>query len=159
MADVKSAASLITKARKRAGITQSELARRAQTSQPAVNRYERGRVVPSERTLSRILQACEPPRRRPSEVLSKHRDRVLRLVREAGATKVLVFGSVARGDDDEDSDIDLLVDHLDPDEYSWLQPKVKEKLETLLGCRVDIGEIPHLRNRVLELALRDARPL
>lgn len=44
-------------ARKRAGLTQSELARRMGTTQPAVTRMESGRVQPSLRTLQRLAEA------------------------------------------------------------------------------------------------------
>jgi transcriptional regulator with XRE-family HTH domain len=49
---------LVREARRRAGLTQAELARRAGTSQPAVARYERGRAVPDIATLARLVQAC-----------------------------------------------------------------------------------------------------
>ena len=44
-------------ARKRAGLTQAELARRMGTTQPAVTRMESGRVQPSLRTLQRLAKA------------------------------------------------------------------------------------------------------
>ena len=44
-------------ARKRAGLTQTELARRMGTTQPAVTRMESGRVQPSLRTLQRLAKA------------------------------------------------------------------------------------------------------
>ena len=81
------------------------------------------------------------------------------MLRRSGASQVLVFGSVARGEDAAASDIDLLVDHLDPGSYSWGVPKVKAELETLLGVAVDVGEIGKLCPRVRAEALRDARPL
>ncbi|MDQ6772635.1 MAG: helix-turn-helix domain-containing protein [Candidatus Dormibacteraeota bacterium] len=43
-------------ARRSAGLTQAELARRSRTSQPAVNRYESGRVRPRPDTLRRLLE-------------------------------------------------------------------------------------------------------
>lgn len=49
---------LIREARFRAGLTQVELARRADTSQPAIARYERGEVSPRVATLDRIVRAC-----------------------------------------------------------------------------------------------------
>jgi transcriptional regulator with XRE-family HTH domain len=49
---------LVREARGRAGLTQSELARRAGTSQPAIARYERARSLPDLRTLHRIMDAC-----------------------------------------------------------------------------------------------------
>lgn len=50
---------LIREARKRAGLTQRELAERAGTSQPAIARYETGISDPSLETLRRIVRACD----------------------------------------------------------------------------------------------------
>ena len=49
---------------------------------------------------------------RPSEALPKHRETIRRLVAEAGMANPRVFGSVLRGEDKEDSDLDILVDPL-----------------------------------------------
>lgn len=49
---------LIREARRRAGLTQAELARRMGTSQSAVARWERGRQSPSFDTVIRALRAC-----------------------------------------------------------------------------------------------------
>jgi transcriptional regulator with XRE-family HTH domain len=49
---------LVREARRRAGITQSELARRVGTSQPAIARYERARATPDLDTIQRIVEAC-----------------------------------------------------------------------------------------------------
>lgn len=49
---------LIPKARKRSGLSQSELARRSGTSRPTLSAYEHGRVSPTLETLERILEAA-----------------------------------------------------------------------------------------------------
>ena len=49
---------LIREARRRAGFTQAELAKRVGTSQPAIARYERARSMPDLATLHRIVEAC-----------------------------------------------------------------------------------------------------
>jgi transcriptional regulator with XRE-family HTH domain len=49
---------LVREARRRAGLTQVELARRVGTSQPAIARYERARSLPDLATLHRIVEAC-----------------------------------------------------------------------------------------------------
>ena len=97
----------IRAARLEAGLSQAELARRAGTSQPAVNRYEQGRTVPTVGTTERLVSACQT-RIRPSELLANNRERVRRLAVAHGAQRVLVFGSVARGEDDVGSDLDLI---------------------------------------------------
>ena len=55
MADV---ATVIRRARMSVGLTQTELARRAGTSQPALARYETGATLSTVPTLERILAAC-----------------------------------------------------------------------------------------------------
>jgi len=94
---MKSAAASIRVAREASGLTQAEVARGAGTSQPAMSRYERGTAIPSKHTLDRILAACSKRKPRPRDVLLANRDKVLELLRSYGATKVLVFGSVAGG--------------------------------------------------------------
>src|SRR5436305_991184 len=66
-------AKALAEARRRAGLTQSQLARRAGTSQATVSAYESGRKVPSIETFARLLAATgsqlavvEAPARRPS---------------------------------------------------------------------------------------------
>jgi len=49
---------LIRQARSLAGLSQSELAARVETTQPVVSRWERGREVPRIDALARVLQAC-----------------------------------------------------------------------------------------------------
>ena len=44
------------------------------------------------------------------QLLKEKREEILRLAAKHGARNVRVFGSVARGEADEQSDIDLLVD-------------------------------------------------
>jgi transcriptional regulator with XRE-family HTH domain len=51
-------AAALIRARRRAGLTQAELARRAGTSQPVISAYEHGRRDPSIETLRRLLRAA-----------------------------------------------------------------------------------------------------
>ena len=69
--------------------------------------------------------------------MRKHATEIQRLVAEAGGSNVRVFGSVATGEDREDSDIDLLFTMGRP--LSLLQLGVMERdVSRLLGCPVDI---------------------
>lgn len=90
--------------------------------------------------------------------LRQHRGEIRRLVRAAGGSNIRVFGSVARGDDGRDSDIDLLVD-LDITE--GLRPLVRltADLESLLGERVDVAPVTLLKADVARAALAEAVPL
>jgi predicted nucleotidyltransferase len=95
---------------------------------------------------------------RPSQVLAAHRADVLALAHARGATNVRVFGSVARGDDNPSSDVDLLVDF--PPGTSLLTViELELALRNLLGIEVDVGPADALSAGMHERVLAEARPL
>jgi predicted nucleotidyltransferase/DNA-binding XRE family transcriptional regulator len=167
-------AALLQQARRRAGLSQAELADLAGTSQSAINRYERGVVEPSLSTLRRLLQACGArlqiellpdlsvgaPRRRGSlrDVLKRQRERVLELARRRGAVNVRVFGSVAREEDTEESDIDLLVD-LEPGHTILDLVGLRRELTEALGISVDVTTVGMLKKQLRPRVLAEAVPL
>ncbi len=69
--------------------------------------------------------------------LRRHRQSVIEIAAHHGARNVRVFGSVARGDDNADSDLDLLVD-LDADVSLVRLAGLARELSELLGVRVDV---------------------
>jgi uncharacterized protein len=89
--------------------------------------------------------------------VTSHRSRVGEILDRYGATNPRLFGSVARGDAREDSDLDLLVD-LGPGAGNELLrvSGVAEELSELLGVRVDVVAAPLLRDEVSATALGDA---
>ncbi|MBK7899232.1 MAG: nucleotidyltransferase family protein [Betaproteobacteria bacterium] len=90
--------------------------------------------------------------------LLAQRDTILAMAASHGAEAVRVFGSVARGDDRGDSDIDFLI-HMQPERSLMDLIGFKLDLESLLHRPADVvtegGLHPLIRDRVL----RDARPL
>jgi predicted nucleotidyltransferase len=86
------------------------------------------------------------------------RQRIIELAARRGASNVRVFGSVARGDSNESSDYDFLVD-LAPDRSLMDLGGLLMDLQELLRARVDITTESMLRPGVRENALRDAVPL
>ncbi len=82
----------------------------------------------------------------------------MRLAAECGAVNVRVFGSVARGETDSRSDLDLLVD-LEPGRSLLDLARLQRKLEELLTVPVDVVSSRGLREHVRETVLRDALPL
>lgn len=91
-------------------------------------------------------------------MLRQHREQIIALARAHKATNVRVFGSVARGEDDEDSDVDLLVD-LEPGADLLDVASLDVELETLLKRRVDVVPARMLKPGVAPTALADAEPL
>src|SRR5690348_4147979 len=96
---------------------------------------------------------------RPSEALAKHRDEVLRIIARYPVSNPRVFGSVARGEDKDGSDLDLLVEpefgvttfvHLD---------QLANELNAVLGLGVDVVTPGGLRKPVAERIRRELRPL
>jgi len=93
-----------------------------------------------------------------NKLLQAKRDEILRIAEKHGARNVRVFGSVARGETDEVSDIDLLVDmeagrSLFDHAALWLE------LEESLGCKVDVVSERGIKPRIRERVLREAVPL
>ncbi len=93
-----------------------------------------------------------------SDALKRHRTEILRLAARYGATDVRVFGSVARGDSDESSDVDLLV-RMNPGRSVFDIGGLLMDLQDLLGRRVDVVTENGLRPRIRERVLREAVPV
>src|ERR1035441_6263123 len=92
------------------------------------------------------------------ELRTTKRDEILLIAARRGARNVRVFGSVARGDDDERSDIDFLVD-LEPDRSLFDLSGLLIDLEAALHSQVDVVTERGLRPRIRDRALREAVPL
>ena len=90
--------------------------------------------------------------------LRARRDEIERLATSRGARNIRVFGSVARGDTDANSDVDLLVD-LDPGRSLMDLGGLWMDLERLLGTKVDVVSARGLRERVRVRVLQEAVPL
>ena len=92
------------------------------------------------------------------ELRARHGTQIRMLAAGRGAKNVRVFGSVARGDQQPESDIDFVVDFesgrslLDLTGL-WLD------LQAELGCKVDVVSGRGLRPRIAAEIARDARPL
>ena len=92
------------------------------------------------------------------ERLKSRRDEVLRLAASFGARNVRVFGSLARGEADEASDVDLLVD-LEPGRSLFDLGGLQFELEALLDCRVDVVTERGLKTRIRDRVIREAVPV
>ena len=89
------------------------------------------------------------------ELLQSKRGDILRTASRYGAFNVRVFGSVARGEADSESDIDLLVDMEAGRSLLDLSGLLID-LEDMLGCNVDVVTERGLRDRIRERVLKEA---
>jgi len=93
-----------------------------------------------------------------SERLLAARQQVLSVAHRHGAHNLRIFGSVARGLDRPDSDLDLLVDFKEG--QSLLETiALRLELERLLGCRIDLAEPGQLHPRIQKQVIAEAVPL
>jgi len=89
------------------------------------------------------------------DILEERRQEILDLARSYGATRIRVFGSAARGDCDDLSDIDFLVS-MQPGRSLLDLGGLLMDLRDLLGRPVDVVTEPGLRTRIRDRVLREA---
>ena len=89
------------------------------------------------------------------EIRSRYRAQIVAAAEGRGAHNIRVFGSVARGDQRYDSDIDFLVD-FDPGRSLLDLTGLWLDLETVLGCKVDVVSSRGLKPRLASEVMRDA---
>jgi len=92
------------------------------------------------------------------QALRAQRGDILRAARRWGAHNVRVFGSVARGDAQQASDVDFLVEFAS-DRSLLDHGGLLSDLETLLGMPVDVVSESGLRPRFRARVLQEAQPL
>jgi predicted nucleotidyltransferase len=90
-----------------------------------------------------------------NELLQEKREDILRIAAKRGAYNVRVFGSVARGEADSKSDIDILVD-MEPGRSLFDLGGLLMDLQDLLGHNVDVVTERGLRERIRERVLKEA---
>ncbi|RXZ68306.1 helix-turn-helix domain-containing protein [Agromyces albus] len=137
-----------------AKLTQRELAERADVPQPNVSAYEVGRRMPNRDTIERLDRVLQTPH---LARVRDARDSLIEAAARRGLSNLRVFGSVARGDADDRSDVDLLV-HPGPEASLFDLAGFMIDAEAMLGTSVDVvsdrGHSP-----VLERIISEAVPL
>lgn len=162
---------MIREARRRARLSQTDLARRAGVAQSVISAYESDRREPGLRTLVKLigatghqlaLELIPAPRNqlglpdtRLGRRLRRHRRALMEIAARRGARNVRVFGSVARGEDTDTSDIDLLVD-LDMGVGLVSLAGLNRELAELLGVDVDVVPAATLKPAVRDEILSEA---
>ena len=95
---------------------------------------------------------------RPSEAMAGRLEAVRAVIARYPVSNPRVFGSVARGEDDEKSDLDLLVEPTERTTYFDLFA-LEDELATLLGFPVDIFTPGAVGADIADSVRRDLRPL
>lgn len=95
---------------------------------------------------------------KPSDLIQQHREQLLTISRQFAVDNVRIFGSVAKGLDNENSDLDIL---LDPVAHTTLFDLggLKIEFEELLGIKVDVLTPRSLPEALRDQIFREAKPL
>lgn len=158
------AAELIRHARRQSGLTQSTLARLANTPQSVISEYETGRREPSFDAVDRLISAAGLVIEVASRPVDEESERAWVIARSSelrrtlvplGAQRIRLFGSVARGEDSETSDIDLAVD-VAPTVGVFDLLRMRHEAERILGRTVDLVPFDGLKPAVAESVEREA---
>jgi predicted nucleotidyltransferase/DNA-binding XRE family transcriptional regulator len=165
---MKLSARLIKDARTAAGLTQAELAESAGTSQPTIAAYESGEKIPTVETLERLLgvagmevTATGVARSRAGSLgrlVHDRRKEIIALAAKYHAANVRIFGSIARDEASDFSDVDLLVD-MKAGRSLLDQVRLQRALSELLGVQVDVITSSGLLPRDRKTVLKEAVPL
>ena len=163
------AGALLRKARRQTGLSQVELAMRAGVTQSVISAYESGHRQPAIPALAALVDAAGyelvmEVRRQPRRLarlsgpvgrrVRRRRHDLIAAAAAHGVRNLRVFGSVARGEDRPDSDVDLLAD-LPPDLGLFGLGRVEADLEAILGSRVDLIPAADLKPGVRPRVERD----
>jgi uncharacterized protein len=163
------AGGLLRRARTGAGLSQAELAARAGVTQSVISAYESGHRQPALPTLAALIEAASYElitgiRRQPRRLgrlsgplgrrVRRKRQDLVTAAAAHGVTNLRVFGSVARGQDRPDSDVDLLAD-LPPGMGLLGLGRVQAELEAILGSQIDLVPAADLKPAVRARADRD----
>ena len=100
-----------------------------------------------------------PPADRVAALLREHSAEIRAAAEAVGARNVRVFGSVARGEETPDSDVDLLVDFPAGERGLFPLLRLADEIEEILGRPVDVAAVEVMAAPVRERALAEAVPL
>jgi predicted nucleotidyltransferase len=92
------------------------------------------------------------------DLLREKREEILRIAARHGARNVCVFGSAARGEAGDESDVDLLVE-FEPGRSLLEHAALWLDLQELLGCKVDVVSDRGIKPRIRDRVLKEAVPL
>jgi hypothetical protein len=96
---------------------------------------------------------------KPSEALQLHRGAIRSIVKHTEAANPRVFGSVVRGEDTEQSDLDILVDAIDGKTTLVSLARIQMAIEALTGVKADVLTPLDLHERFRSEVIREAQSI
>ncbi|MBI4828945.1 MAG: nucleotidyltransferase family protein [Nitrospinae bacterium] len=93
-----------------------------------------------------------------NELLKEKRGEILKIAARHGVSGIRVFGSVARGEATENSDVDFLIEVTGPT-TPWFPGGLVMDLEELLGRHVEVVERDAIRPALRDRVLKEAVPV
>jgi uncharacterized protein len=90
------------------------------------------------------------------ETLQEKRSQILEIAARHGAYNVRVFGSVVRGEEAPDSDIDFLIDYDLTKITPWFPVRLIRDLESALEKRVDVVTLEGLKAPIRDQVLQES---
>jgi hypothetical protein len=100
-----------------------------------------------------------PASARLQNLLLTKKAQILAIAANHGAYNVRVFGSVARNEAHDDSDIDFLVDYDSERRSPWFPMGLVQELEVLLEHKIDVATPAMLKERIRDRVMQEATPL
>jgi len=92
------------------------------------------------------------------EIIKSKREEIIKIAQKHGVRKIRVFGSVARGEASESSDVDFLIE-TGPKRTPFFPGGLVADLEELLGRNVEVVTEKALNPLLRDQVLKEARPL
>lgn len=93
-----------------------------------------------------------------NKLIARNRDAIKKIARRYNAANICVFGSMARGDAGNDSDVDLLAD-LDVNTSLLDRIALTQEIEDLLGRKIDLVTPDKLHRVIKDRVIKEAVPL
>ncbi|MGC9505164.1 nucleotidyltransferase family protein [Baaleninema sp.] len=90
--------------------------------------------------------------------LKQYRTNIIELAQKYNSTNIRVFGSVAKGETTQNSDIDFLIDPM-PEQDLFDVIRLGRALQELLNCEVDVVHSTALHHSIKQEILSSAIPL
>ncbi len=89
------------------------------------------------------------------QIIQEKRLEILNIAKNYGASNIRIFGSVAREEANNNSDIDFLMD-IESGKNLLDRIALIQDLEDLLGCKVDVAKPENLHESIKEKILKEA---